>query len=147
MTRRTSLLGTLAVLAMLAPLHARADPLHEAAARGDMKEVSRLIAEGADLEAKRTDGATALILAAENGHPGTVTMLLSNGADAEAKHDSGVSALFLASQNGHEEIVDLLLSDGANPTSGAMTERPPFFVPPRMATVRLSSCFCLAARM
>ena len=79
-----------------------------------MAGVSRLIAAGTDVNAKRKNGATALMLASENGHEAVVAALLAAGADVNTKLPNGGMALMLASQNGHEAVVTALLKAGAD---------------------------------
>ena len=58
--------------------------LIEAAERGDLKVVHRLILEGVDLESRDGKRATALIRASANGHLSVMKELLSAGADPNA---------------------------------------------------------------
>jgi ankyrin repeat protein len=58
--------------------------LVEAAERGDLKTVHRLILEGVDLEARDAKGATALIRASANGHLAVMKVLISAGANPNA---------------------------------------------------------------
>jgi hypothetical protein len=55
--------------------------LISAAERGDATAVKALLAKRADVNAKRSDGATALIPASENGHLDVVQALLARGAE------------------------------------------------------------------
>ena len=68
MVSRKHLLGILVVVGMFITAPALADPLHDAAEKGDIEQVNRLIAQGANVNAKRNDGITALIIAAYHGH-------------------------------------------------------------------------------
>jgi hypothetical protein len=70
----------------------------EAAKRGDLPAVKAFIAKGAGVNAKRVDGATALIMASRNGKPQVVQELLEKGADIDAKASDGTTALIAASQ-------------------------------------------------
>ena len=117
MVSRTSLLGILVVVGMFitAPVHAA--QLHDAAEKGDIEEVSRLIAQGADVNAKDNDGITALYIASETGHAEIVSLLLAARADVNAKHDNGMTTQMAASYRGHSEIVSLLLAAGADVTA------------------------------
>lgn len=88
--------------------------------RGDAEKVAAEIAElliknGADVNAKRTDdGATALILAAQEGRTEVVKLLLDKGADVNAKRTTnGETALGAAKRTGHIDIVRLLEKAGA----------------------------------
>jgi uncharacterized protein len=47
--------------------------------------VATLLAKGVDVNAKRNDGVTALMLASQNGHKDVVELLLDKGADINAK--------------------------------------------------------------
>jgi len=88
--------------------------LIDAAGRGDLPSVKRLINKGAAVNAKDKDGWTALMDASFGaGHREVVELLLAHGADVNAKNNNGDTALSLASQNGHEDIEELLLKAGA----------------------------------
>ena len=79
------------------------------------EEVTALLKQGADIEAKTDWGATSLILASEHGKADeVVTILLSHGADVQAKDKEGNTSLIYASAYGREEVVKILLSHGAN---------------------------------
>lgn len=74
-----------------------------------------LLAAGADPNAKRDDGATALIMAAQKGRAEVVEALINGDADVNAKTSpEGYTALILASQNGYSKVVQALLSAGAD---------------------------------
>jgi len=57
------------------------EDLMKAAFRGDLPEVKRLVAKGAEVNAKANNGETALIAALKNGHPEVRELLIK----AEAK--------------------------------------------------------------
>ena len=60
------------------------------AAWGGHKEIAELlIAEGADVNAKRNTGVTPLHHAAWNGHKEVAELLIANGADVNAKIEGG----------------------------------------------------------
>ena len=99
MVSRTYLLGILAVVGLFITASLHADQLHDAALEGDIEQVDRLIAQGADVNAKNNNGRMALYIASRNGHTETVNLLLSNGADVNAKGaNSGGKALTIASE-------------------------------------------------
>eukprot|EP00968_Pinguiococcus_pyrenoidosus_P012483 scaffold1096_cov171-Pinguiococcus_pyrenoidosus.AAC.4 len=90
-------------------------PLHDAAERGDVGEVRRLVDEGVDKEAReRRYGRTPLCSAARHGHLEVVQALLDRGADKEAADKDGWTPLHCAAENGHVEVVQALLDRGAN---------------------------------
>jgi len=82
--------------------------------------VQVLITAGADVNAKRGGGVTALMMAAQNGHTVVVKALLTAKADVSASA-YGVTALALAEQHGHADIAQLLKTAGATPTQPGQT--------------------------
>lgn len=62
-----------------------------AAYAGKVNEVTKLLEQGADVDA-RNNGQTALMFAAINGHPETVRVLLEAGADIDATTKRGETA-------------------------------------------------------
>ena len=89
------------------------DDFLEAAKRGDLPEVKRLIVDGADVNTKNNRGVTALMFASHGGYPEVVQELLAVGADVNAKNNYGSTALMVASTKGNREIVLQLLTKGA----------------------------------
>jgi ankyrin repeat protein len=90
----------------------------KAAFSGNLQEIERLLAKGANVNAKRDNGMTALIGASIEGHEDVVKLLLARGAEVDAKvyffgRNNGATACDLATQGGHEEIVKLLIRAGA----------------------------------
>ena len=84
---------------------------------GNREAVKKLLKEGADVNAKNSDGYTALILASSNGRTEIVAMLLDAGANVNARTNTnywGSTALIRASENKHTEIVSMLLDNGAD---------------------------------
>ncbi len=92
-----------------------------AAAEGNMFKVDELLSAGADVNARTSDGATALMVAVYYGYPQTSRLLMERGADVNAKTDRGATALHYAAQRGNAVIVRDLLAKGADPdpVSGA----------------------------
>lgn len=85
---------------------------------GDLLEVKRLLENGANVNAKREDGLTALMGASLEGHQEIVELLLTKNPEVDAKvyfygHTSGATACDLASQKGYKDIVKLLVRAGA----------------------------------
>jgi len=65
---------------------------------GETDKVKRLLAEGADVNARDREEWTALIHASRNGHAGVVELLLDRGADVDARDNNGGTALIHASR-------------------------------------------------
>ena len=76
--------------------------LHAAlAGHGGLRVVSRLLAAGADVNARAAGGYTPLHIAAFGGDVALINALLALGADADARADDGRTALAIAEANGH----------------------------------------------
>ncbi|MDX8402122.1 MAG: ankyrin repeat domain-containing protein [Mariprofundaceae bacterium] len=96
------------------PEYARARGLYDAAARGDVRLVHRLLGEGAELDWAGPVG-TPLIVAAMRGHLEVVRALIEEGANVNAVSPSLWSALGYAADRGHVEVLRMLLAHGAWP--------------------------------
>ncbi|MCY3547366.1 MAG: hypothetical protein F4Z31_13495 [Gemmatimonadetes bacterium] len=94
------------------------DALLDAARRGELEVVRELIRSGADVDAKRGDGMTALHLAAERGHDAVARALIAAGAAVGAGTRIGnYTPLHLAARTGHGAVVVRLLEAGADPNA------------------------------
>jgi ankyrin repeat protein len=95
----------------------RAEPIHDAARKGDVAEVKRLLGEDpklVNLEQGRAknNGVTPLHYAAQEGHKAVVQLLLASGAKINARGSYG-TALELAVFNSHPDVANLLLDKRA----------------------------------
>lgn len=91
-----------------------AGELHQAAKNGDLQKVESLLQEGADVNARQSNGWTPLHEAAYHGHRAVVYLLLENDAALEARTGRSAAPLHLAVSNGHKGVVALLVERGAN---------------------------------
>jgi TIR domain/Ankyrin repeats (3 copies)/Ankyrin repeats (many copies)/Ankyrin repeat len=92
--------------------------LLSAAASGDTAAATRLLGQGADVDAKNNQGDTPLLLAAKSGKIETAQLLIGKGANIEAKNDVGETALIAACTAGHADIASLLVEKGAATDAG-----------------------------
>jgi len=86
----------------------------DAAEKGNIEAVKQAIADGADVDAKDSDGWTPLHNAALKGHKEIVELLIAKGADVNAKGRSGWTPLHFAANGGHREVAKLLIAKGAD---------------------------------
>lgn len=106
-----------------APRVERLSPLLRAAHEGDLGEVRRLLAAGADpnrtetVEGRWQDGVqrSALGGAARGGHLEVARLLLDRGARVDLTPRGDASPLMIAARHGHADLVRLLLDTGADP--------------------------------
>lgn len=85
--------------------------LIEAAFRGDLKEVERLIAQGVSVEVKNNFQMTPLIWAAKQGHDGVCKLLIQKKASVVARDIIGQTPLIWAVRSEHEAVCRLLLDE------------------------------------
>ena len=88
--------------------------LVDATAAQDAGAVEALLGGGADVNARRPDGATALMWAAHWDDVALAARLLETGADPNAADDHGVTPLERAAENASLAMVELLLDGGAD---------------------------------
>ena len=90
-------------------------PVADAAERGDLEAVRRLLREGADVNAAQGDGMTALHWAAERGDGEMGEVLIYAGARVDAGTRIGhYTPLHLAARSAHAAMVELLLRAGSD---------------------------------
>jgi ankyrin repeat protein len=89
-------------------------PLHQTACYGHKDAAIYLLDHGADINAAGIDGATPLMVAAQEKHLPLVDLFLVRGADPNIANSEGWTALHKASFDGILEITELLVEGGAN---------------------------------
>jgi ankyrin repeat protein len=99
--------------------------LAEAARSQDQKAVRALLDQKADVNARATDGSTALLWAAHWSDAGTADLLLRAGADANLANDFRTTPLNEACINGNSALVRSLLKAGANANTAIATGETP----------------------
>ena len=85
-----------------------------ASAKGDLAQVKKLLAEGADINSADSKGRTALIEAAWGGYIDVVKLLIEQGADVDCADMSGFSPLMRAVEEEHVAVVTYLIQKGAD---------------------------------
>jgi ankyrin repeat protein len=86
-------------------------PLHSAATAPHRAVAERLLAAGADANARQQGGYVPLHATAQNGDQALVELLLSHGADPSLETDDGRSAADIARAAGHEGLAARLSGD------------------------------------
>jgi ankyrin repeat protein len=99
--------------------------LVDAARKQDQKTVRALLGQKVDVNARSSDGATALLWLAHWNDLDTASLLLGAGADANAANDFRMTPLSEACTNGNAALVRSLLKSGANPNTPIATGVPP----------------------
>jgi uncharacterized protein len=98
---------------------AMSEELLGAISAGDAEKTKALLAAGADANARNTEGATALMLAANAGNLEMVKALLAAGADVKATDAAGWNALMKGLYNadldrGFPDVTQALIDAGAD---------------------------------
>ena len=92
--------------------------LQNAAGKGDIVTVTRLLEKGADINYGTRGSLTALAAASRNYNPTMMKLLLDKGAKVDAHGGKFVTPLGEASSKGQIAAVQLLLENGANADYG-----------------------------
>jgi ankyrin repeat protein len=111
----------------------------EAAARGSLPTLERLLAQGADVNARTRTGKTALMRLGRRGErdPSLVRLLLDRGADVHLADRMSLTALHHAADRAGPKTIELLLDAGADPNAGDRCDRPPLWYAIRRRSVEL----------
>jgi uncharacterized protein len=88
--------------------------LHSAATRGDVDEITRFLAAGADVNARDGNGRTPLHVAAYRGDPAVVRALLAGGADPNLLDRQRYDAVTIAAVRDDVDTLRALLAHGAD---------------------------------
>ncbi|MGB0760012.1 MAG: ankyrin repeat domain-containing protein [Rubripirellula sp.] len=92
----------------------RRSALHEAASKGNLDRIRRLLERGTRInERKPSGGSTALSAAALNGQVEAVKLLLRRGAKVDRTNEDGNTPLHLAAFMCEFEIAEILIDKGA----------------------------------
>lgn len=81
---------------------------------GNLEIVKYLVENGADVNYKCTNKATALILAIQDKRIDIVKYLLNNNANTNIQGERGITALIIAFQEDNLEMAELFIKNGAN---------------------------------
>ena len=90
----------------------QAAPLVEAAERGDLAAVRRLLDGGAAIEQRDSRGRPAAVAATDRERTEVARLLIARGADVNAQDQQQGSAFLLAGARGYTEIVRAALGAG-----------------------------------
>ena len=116
----------LALIAATSTLAANGDlPLTEAVKARDLQKVRSLLGQKIDVNARSTDGATALLWAVHANDDELADLLIRAGADVNASNDYRMTPLALACTNGNAGMVARLVKAGADPNTVIATGESP----------------------
>ena len=87
--------------------------LHAAAHTGNIAELKKLIADGADINATESYGRTALMIAAHARNMEATAILMDAGANSDLLERDRYDALTIAAVDGNGPLVKLLIEKGA----------------------------------
>jgi hypothetical protein len=82
--------------------------------QGDTETALQFLRAGVDVDVRRADEWTPLMVALFNGHEDMAMMLLRHGANVRAKAKRGYEPIHWAALNGYQRAVDFILEKGCN---------------------------------
>ncbi|KAJ7976420.1 Ankyrin repeat containing protein [Quillaja saponaria] len=85
------------------------DSLCLAARKGEVRNIQKLLENGAAINGRDQNGWTALHRASFKGQIEAVRFLLEKGIDVDAKDEDGYTALHCAAESGHADVIELLV--------------------------------------
>jgi ankyrin repeat protein len=109
--------------------------LLEAARNQDQQTIRALVNQKTDVNARSSDGSTALLWLAHWNDTETAALLLGAGADPNAANEFGMTPLSQACTNGNSALVRLLLKSGAKPNTPIDTGATPLMTCARSGAV------------
>jgi uncharacterized protein len=110
-------------------------PVADAAMRGDLSALKKLVEQKANVNAAQNDGATALHWAVFRADKEMVDLLLKAGANPKAANREGATPLWLASVNGDAASLTALLNAGADANEKLPLGRSPLMLAARTGNV------------
>lgn len=110
-------------------------PVVEAVKRQDVTAISALLREGAAVNDRQSDGATALHWGVYRDNLEIVELLLAAGAEVDAVNRLGAAPLWLAAMNGSGHLIGRLLEAGADPSLALPEGETPLMTAARSGTV------------
>ena len=133
---KTAFVALVAFVSFVGPASAagKAD-VADAAMRGDVAAVRKLIAAHADVNATQPDGATAIQWAAYRQDKAMADLLIKAGANVKAANREGSTPLWLACINGDAAMIERLIAAGANPNEKLPLGRTPLMIASRTGSV------------
>ncbi len=108
------LVALAAAFLLLGASVANAGLLHDAAGDGDIEQVKKLLAQGADPNELARFVGTPLHLVSISGQVEVASALIEAGADVDATTQTGVTPLQRAASKGQEAVAKLLIGEGAD---------------------------------
>ena len=90
------------------------ETLFKVVARGETRLALDFVRAGMDVDIRRADEWTPLMVALFNGQEETAMMLLSRGANVRAKAKHGYEPIHWAALNGYERAVRFIINKGGN---------------------------------
>ena len=130
--------AALLVTALVFAWPAAAEPgsaLLDAVKSGSIDQLGRLIAAGADVNARQGDGATLLHWAAHRDDMAVVDVLLRAGAQSNVANDLGATPIWLAAVNGSAPMIRRLLDGRADPNTALVSGETPLMAAARSGSV------------
>ena len=111
--RVVSALGVLFCIGFSSIALSAEDDFQKAVRINDLDTIDQLAATTDDIEARGTNGKTALMIAAKSGNAGLVKKLLEAGADARAENINGGTPIMFAAIDGDIETIETLIQAGS----------------------------------